>query len=46
MGLIGDAGAASLLQAHPAWVHEVRFDYAAPADIDTPDDLPGTSRRP
>jgi len=46
MSLSGDAGAAGLLQAHPAWVHEVRFDYAAPADIDTPDDLPGTPRRP
>lgn len=43
MSLSGDAGAAALLQAHPAWVHEVRFDYAAPGDIDTPDDVP---RRP
>lgn len=43
MGLSGDAGAAALLQAHPAWVHEVRFDFPAPADIDTPGDIP---RRP
>ena len=43
MSLSGDAGAASLLQAHPAWVHEVRFDFPTPADIDTPDDVP---RRP
>jgi len=46
MSLSGDAGAAATLQAHPAWVHEVRFDHAAPADIDTPDDIPGTPRRP
>ena len=39
MSLEGDAGAARLLQAHPEWVHEVRFDRAPPRDIDTPDDL-------
>ena len=40
MGLQGDAGAAALLQAHPAWVHEVRFDHSPPADID-PHDIQG-----
>jgi CTP:molybdopterin cytidylyltransferase MocA len=40
MSLEGDAGAAGLLRAHPAWVQEVRFDHPAPADIDTPTDLP------
>lgn len=39
MSLAGDAGAAKLLQAHPEWVHEVRFDHPAPRDIDTPEDL-------
>ena len=43
MSLEGDAGAADLLRAHPGWVHEVRFDHAAPADIDVPTDLPGPS---
>jgi molybdenum cofactor cytidylyltransferase len=46
MSLGGDSGAASLMQAHPAWVHEVRFDSSAPGDIDTPDDVPGSTRRP
>jgi len=39
MSLEGDAGASRLLQAHPEWVHEVRFDHPAPSDIDTPEDL-------
>ncbi|MCB2223482.1 MAG: nucleotidyltransferase family protein [Actinobacteria bacterium] len=39
MSLEGDAGAARLLQAHPEWVHEVRFDHPAPRDIDTEQDL-------
>ena len=46
MALQGDSGAAALLQAHPAWVHEVRFDFAAPADIDTPADFQDLPRRP
>jgi molybdenum cofactor cytidylyltransferase len=45
MSLQGDAGAGSLLRAHPAWVHEVRFDHAAPADIDTPGDFQDLPRR-
>lgn len=39
MSLEGDAGAARLFQAHPEWVHEIRFDHPAPRDIDTPEDL-------
>ncbi len=39
MSLEGDSGAGALLQAHPAWVREVRFDDAAPADIDVPADI-------
>jgi molybdenum cofactor cytidylyltransferase len=39
MSLEGDAGAARLFQAHPEWVHEIRFDHPAPRDLDTPDDL-------
>jgi len=39
MSLEGDAGARKLLQAHPAWVHEVWFEQLAPRDIDTPADL-------
>ena len=39
MSLEGDSGASRLLQAHPEWVHEVRFDHPAPRDIDTPLDL-------
>jgi len=40
MSLEGDAGAATLLRAHPGWVQEVRFDHPAPADIDVPTDVP------
>jgi CTP:molybdopterin cytidylyltransferase MocA len=39
MSLQGDAGAAALLKAHPAWVHEVRFDHAVPVDLDVPTDI-------
>lgn len=39
MSLEGDAGAAKLLQAHPEWIHEVRFDQPTPRDIDTLEDL-------
>ncbi len=35
MSLTGDAGARGLLQAHPEWVEEVRFDALPPRDIDT-----------
>jgi molybdenum cofactor cytidylyltransferase len=38
MSLEGDVGAARLLQAHPEWVHEVRFDHPPPRDVDTPAD--------
>jgi molybdenum cofactor cytidylyltransferase len=38
--LHGDAGARVLMASHPGWVHEVRVDRPAPADIDTPEDLP------
>ena len=39
MSLQGDAGAAALLRAHPAWVREVRFDHPMPADVDTTADI-------
>jgi molybdenum cofactor cytidylyltransferase len=39
MSLEGDAGAARLLQAHPEWVEEVRFDHPVPRDVDTPGDV-------
>jgi molybdenum cofactor cytidylyltransferase len=39
MNLQGDAGAAALLRAHPAWVHEVRFDHPMPVDVDVPADI-------
>ena len=39
MSLEGDSGASKLLQAHPEWVHEVRFDQPVPRDLDTPDDV-------
>jgi len=45
MSLQGDAGAAGLLAAHPAWVHEVRFERTVPADIDLPDDIQNLPRR-
>ena len=39
MSLQGDAGAGASLRAHPAWVLEVRFDHAAPGDVDSLADL-------
>lgn len=39
MSLEGDAGAARLLQAHPEWVQEVRFDHPVPRDVDTQEDV-------
>ena len=39
--LHGDTGARVLIASHPEWVEEIPFDAAAPADIDTPADLPG-----
>jgi molybdenum cofactor cytidylyltransferase len=36
MSLRGDEGARRLLQAHPEWVEEVRFDQLPPRDVDTP----------
>jgi len=39
MSLQGDAGAGALLRAHPGWVLEVRFDHAAPGDVDSLADL-------
>ena len=39
MSLEGDAGASRLLLSHPQWVHEIRFDHAAPRDVDNPDDV-------
>lgn len=46
MSLQGDAGAGALFRAHPAWVQEVRFDRAAPADVDTLDDFQNLPRHP
>jgi molybdenum cofactor cytidylyltransferase len=37
--LHGDVGARVLIASHPEWVEEVPVSRAAPADIDTPDDL-------
>lgn len=37
--LHGDAGARVLMASHPEWVYEVQIDRAAPADVDTLDDL-------
>lgn len=39
--LHGDVGARVLIASHPDWVEEVEIDRAAPADVDTPDDLRG-----
>jgi molybdenum cofactor cytidylyltransferase len=39
MSLQGDAGAGALLKAHPGWVLEVRFDHAAPGDVDSLADI-------
>jgi molybdenum cofactor cytidylyltransferase len=39
--LHGDVGARVLMASHPEWVEEVPIGADAPADVDTPDDLPG-----
>lgn len=39
MSLRGDEGARRLLEAHPEWVEEVRFDQLPPRDVDTPLDV-------
>jgi molybdenum cofactor cytidylyltransferase len=46
MGLQGDSGAGHLFQAHPAWVEEIRFDCAAPVDVDIVEDLNRLSLEP
>ena len=38
--LHGDVGARELIASHPEWVEEVRVPFAAPRDIDRPEDLP------
>jgi molybdenum cofactor cytidylyltransferase len=38
--LHGDVGARLLMASHPEWVEEVEVPFAAPRDVDTPDDLP------
>jgi molybdenum cofactor cytidylyltransferase len=38
MSLSGDQGAMRLLQSHPEWVHQVRFEDLPPKDIDTQSD--------
>jgi molybdenum cofactor cytidylyltransferase len=37
--LHGDAGARVLIASHPDWVEEVPVPFAAPRDVDAPDDL-------
>lgn len=37
--LRGDAGARTLIASHPGWVEEVHVPFAAPRDVDRPDDL-------
>lgn len=44
MSLEGDEGALRLWQAHPEWVNEVWFPWAAPRDVDTEADI--TELRP
>jgi molybdenum cofactor cytidylyltransferase len=39
MSLEGDDGAKRLWQAHPEWVNEVWFSFAAPRDVDTETDV-------
>lgn len=39
--LHGDVGARELIASHPGWVEEVRVPFAAPPDVDRPDDLRG-----
>ena len=38
--LQGDVGARELIASHPDWVEEVVVPFAAPRDIDRPEDLP------
>jgi molybdenum cofactor cytidylyltransferase len=37
--LHGDTGARALMASHPDWVEEVEVPFAAPPDIDRPEDL-------
>jgi molybdenum cofactor cytidylyltransferase len=37
--LHGDTGARALMASHPEWVEEVHVPFAAPRDVDTPEDL-------
>jgi molybdenum cofactor cytidylyltransferase len=39
--LHGDAGARTLMASHPDWVEDVEVPFAAPPDVDRPEDLPG-----
>lgn len=39
--LHGDVGARELIASHPEWVEEVQVPFAAPGDVDRPEDLPG-----
>lgn len=38
--LHGDVGARELIASHPDWVEEVEVPFAAPRDVDRPEDLP------
>jgi molybdenum cofactor cytidylyltransferase len=38
--LHGDVGARALFASHPEWVEEVPVPFAAPPDVDRPEDLP------
>jgi molybdenum cofactor cytidylyltransferase len=39
--LHGDTGARALMASHPDWVEDVEVPFAAPPDVDRPEDLPG-----
>jgi molybdenum cofactor cytidylyltransferase len=39
MGLEGDVYLMDLVEAHPAWINEVRIDRLPPERVETPDDL-------
>jgi len=39
--LSGDAGARTLMASHSDWVEEVEVPFAAPTDVDRPEELPG-----
>lgn len=45
LGLEGAGGLASLIETHPSWVNEHRFDRLPPRTIATPDDLAARSPR-